>query len=125
QNAGRYEAQHRLLAADDERVTRVVPALEPHDAIGVLGEPVDDLAFAFIAPLGADDDDVLAHSGGPRFARDDARKLSQVQRETGGGTRASERLADAVVAAAATDRVRLPFGEHREDRAAVVMIAGE
>ena len=61
QDAGRNEAQHGLPAADDERVAGVVPALEAHDAVGVLGQPVDDLALAFIAPLGADDNDVLAH----------------------------------------------------------------
>ena len=38
--------------ADDERMAGIVPALEAHDDIGALGEPVDDLAFAFIAPLG-------------------------------------------------------------------------
>ena len=59
---GRYEPQHGLLAVDDERVPGVVPALEPHDALRVLGQPIDDLAFAFIAPLGTDDDDVLAHA---------------------------------------------------------------
>jgi len=36
-------------------------ALETHHAGGVVGEPVDDLTFAFIAPLGADDNDVLCH----------------------------------------------------------------
>ena len=40
----------------------VVAALEAHDARRVVGEPVDDLALALVAPLGADDDDVLAHS---------------------------------------------------------------
>jgi hypothetical protein len=28
----------------------------------MIGEPVDDLAFTFIAPLGADDNDVLCHN---------------------------------------------------------------
>ena len=51
-----------LRAADDERVPGVVAALEAHDALRVLGQPVDDLALAFVAPLGADDDDVLAHA---------------------------------------------------------------
>ena len=50
-----------LLAADDQRVAGVVPALEARDRGGALGEQVDDLAFAFIAPLGADDDHELAH----------------------------------------------------------------
>jgi hypothetical protein len=32
----------------------VMSALEAHDALGVIGQPVDDLAFAFVTPLGAD-----------------------------------------------------------------------
>jgi hypothetical protein len=36
----------------------VVAALEADDDIGVLGKQIDDLAFTFIAPLGADDCDV-------------------------------------------------------------------
>ena len=33
-------------------------ALEADDDIGLLGEPVDDLAFALVAPLGADHHDI-------------------------------------------------------------------
>ena len=122
QDAGRNQAQHGLPAADDERVTGVVAALEAHDAGRLLGQPVDDLALAFIAPLGADDDDVLAHAADlPRMpsrlgASQHVGQLAQVQREAGGRPRAAERLADAVVAAAVADRVRLARGEHREDR---------
>ena len=61
EDAGRNQAQHRLAAADDERVPGVVAALEAHDALRVLGQPVDDLALALVAPLGSDDDDVFAH----------------------------------------------------------------
>jgi hypothetical protein len=42
-------------------VARVVAALEPNHAMGVLGQPVDDLALALVTPLGADNDDVFAH----------------------------------------------------------------
>ena len=42
------------LVADDERVTGIMPALKADHDIGALGEPVDDLAFAFVAPLRAD-----------------------------------------------------------------------
>ena len=62
QNARRNQPQDGLPVADDQRVAGVVAALEAHDALRVLGQPVDDLAFAFVAPLGADDDDVLAHA---------------------------------------------------------------
>jgi hypothetical protein len=38
-----------------------VTALEARDYADALGEQVNDLAFAFVAPLGADDDEVLGH----------------------------------------------------------------
>ena len=44
------------LAAAEDRVARVGPALEPADHVRVLREQVDDLALALVAPLGADDD---------------------------------------------------------------------
>ena len=43
------------LVADDERVAGIVAALEAHDHVGAAGQPVDDLAFALVAPLRADD----------------------------------------------------------------------
>ncbi len=47
-------------------MTSVWPALWPPwkrtTPCALLGQPVDDLALALIAPLGADDDDVLAHA---------------------------------------------------------------
>ena len=43
---------------DDQRVAGIVPALEAHHGIGAAGQPVDDLALALIAPLGADHGDV-------------------------------------------------------------------
>ena len=61
QHARGNEAQHRLAPADDERVAGVVAAVIAHDARRALGEPVDDLALALVAPLRADDDNVLAH----------------------------------------------------------------
>ena len=61
QDARGNEVQHGLLAADDERVPGVVPALEAHDALCPIGQPIDDLALALVAPLGADDDDVGGH----------------------------------------------------------------
>ena len=50
-----------LCAVDDERVAGVVPALEARDRRGALGQQVDDLALALVAPLGADDDEVPGH----------------------------------------------------------------
>ena len=54
------QLQRRLDALDDQRVAGVVAALEAHHALRVVGQPVDDLALAFVAPLGADHDHVAA-----------------------------------------------------------------
>ena len=43
------------LLADDDRVPGVRAALVAADEVGVLGEQVDDLALALVAPLRADD----------------------------------------------------------------------
>ena len=70
------------LAVAHDRVPGVVAALEADDRVGPLGEQVDDLALALIAPLGANDADAwhspksltagpLRQSAGP--ARCDAR----------------------------------------------------
>ena len=54
------QLQRRLHALDDQRVAGVVAALEAHHALRMVGQPVDHLALAFVAPLGADDDHVAA-----------------------------------------------------------------
>src|SRR5438132_11096476 len=36
----------------------IVTALEAHDDIGLLRQPVDDLALPLVTPLGADDDNI-------------------------------------------------------------------
>ena len=51
-----------LCAADDEGVAGVVTALEARHRGGALRQEIDDLALAFIAPLGADDDHELSHA---------------------------------------------------------------
>ena len=43
------------LAVADDRVAGVVAALEADHEVGLLGEQVDDLALALVAPLGAHD----------------------------------------------------------------------
>ena len=40
--------------SDEDRVAGVVAALRADDDVRLLGQHVDDLAFAFVAPLGAD-----------------------------------------------------------------------
>ena len=66
-DARRQQAKACRSAVDDERVSGIVAALVAHDDIGALGEPVDDLAFAFIAPLGADHNHVCHFN--PRMLR--------------------------------------------------------
>ena len=61
-NARRNQLQGGLLAADDERVSGIVAALKAHHALRVIGQPVNDLALALIAPLGADNYHVLCHN---------------------------------------------------------------
>src|SRR5262249_44829243 len=61
QDARGDEAQDRLAPFDHQRVPGVVPALEANDAAHVIGEPVDHLALALVAPLRPDDDYVARH----------------------------------------------------------------
>ena len=70
--AGAHDArgqQRQLvgLVADHQRVAGVMAALEAHHDVGALRQPVDDLALALVAPLGADHDDVC------HFRLDDSR----------------------------------------------------
>src|SRR5213076_2926138 len=51
--------QHELPGAGVDRVACVRAALIAHDEIGALGEHVDDLPFALVAPLRADDHDAV------------------------------------------------------------------
>src|SRR5690606_37692051 len=55
------QSQDGLLAVDPKRMAGVVTALEAHHALDGLSQPVDDLALAFVTPLGADNRYVLAH----------------------------------------------------------------
>ena len=56
QNAAGDELQDELLAADDDGVAGVVTAGVAGDDVELFAEDVDDLAFAFVAPLGAEND---------------------------------------------------------------------
>ena len=58
EDAGRDEVEDGLLAPHHQRVAGVVPALEADHHVGVLGEEVDDLALALVAPLRTDDHDI-------------------------------------------------------------------
>ncbi|OPZ46035.1 MAG: hypothetical protein BWY94_00927 [Actinobacteria bacterium ADurb.BinA094] len=56
QDARRDEVELELLAVADDGVAGVVAALEARHHVGLLGQQVRDLAFALVAPLGADHD---------------------------------------------------------------------
>src|SRR5262249_4355069 len=57
-DAGGQQAELEGAVADDQRVAGVVAALEADDDVGPLRQPVDDLALALVAPLGADHRDI-------------------------------------------------------------------
>ena len=52
-DAGRQQRELVGDAVDDERMAGVVAALKAHDDIRLQRQPVDDLALALVAPLGA------------------------------------------------------------------------
>jgi hypothetical protein len=56
--------QSGFHTVDDQGMASVVAALKTHHAGGGFGQPIDQLSFAFVTPLGADDDDVTAFGGG-------------------------------------------------------------
>ena len=58
QNARRNHVQHRLHTVDHQGVASIVAALETYDSGRALGQEIDDLALALVAPLGADDNDI-------------------------------------------------------------------
>jgi hypothetical protein len=63
QDRGRDQVQLQRDAVVHDRVARVVAALIAHDVIRLRGEDVGDLAFAFVSPLGADEN-ACGHGGG-------------------------------------------------------------
>ncbi len=58
QDAGRDQVQHELLAADVDGVAGVVAALVARHPLEARRHQVDDLALAFVAELGAENDNV-------------------------------------------------------------------
>ena len=57
QNAARDLVEHEGFLADLNGVAGVRAALVAHHPVGALGENVDELSLAFVAPLRTDDDD--------------------------------------------------------------------
>ncbi len=50
-----------LLAIDDQRMPRIVAPLKSDHDFGLIGQQINDLAFPFIAPLGAEHYHMLIH----------------------------------------------------------------
>lgn len=58
QHARRQQRELVGVSIDDERMAGVMAALKANDDVSLLRQPVDDLALPFVAPLGADDDNI-------------------------------------------------------------------
>ena len=67
-HAGGQQAQLVLDAIHHQRVAGIVAALKAHHDVGPAGEPVDDLALALVAPLGAHHRDVAHDYSSPLMA---------------------------------------------------------
>jgi hypothetical protein len=78
QNTGGNEVQYGFLAGNDQRMSGVVTALETHHGANLLGEQVDNFAFALIAPLCSQYDDRLTHDTHSRMIVTDAEKAEQM-----------------------------------------------
>ena len=55
--------QDGFFASYHQGMPSIMPPLKTHHSGGLIGQQVDDLAFAFITPLRAKHDDIFAHSG--------------------------------------------------------------
>lgn len=53
--------QYGFLATHHKGMTCIVPALIAYNSCGLIGEQINDFAFAFIAPLCAKHNDIFAH----------------------------------------------------------------
>jgi hypothetical protein len=59
-DAAGNQVQRRFDAVDHQCVAGVVPALKADHSLCAFGQPVDQLALALVAPLGAHDHDVTS-----------------------------------------------------------------
>lgn len=57
--------QNGFFTVDHQRVTGVVATLVAHYGGSMFGQQINDLAFALITPLGAQDYDILTHNTCP------------------------------------------------------------
>jgi hypothetical protein len=68
QDAGRDQVQNDGLIADHKGVPGIVTTLIANNLLGVFGVDVDHFPFAFVTPLGTDNDDVC-HVYSPSFIK--------------------------------------------------------
>ena len=68
QNPRRDQMENERIPFIDDGMAGIGAPLVPHNQIGILGKDVDDLPFAFVAPLGPDDDEIR-HCSLPLFLR--------------------------------------------------------
>ena len=61
QHSRRNQVQNGFYTVDDQRVAGVVSTLEAHHGAGLVGQQVDNLALAFIPPLGTDYNHCFCH----------------------------------------------------------------
>src|SRR5258707_13549776 len=60
QHAAGNQLQNKFLSIDNDGMPGIVPACIAHHHLEIFREHIDNLAFALIAPLGADDDRCIA-----------------------------------------------------------------
>ena len=53
--------QNRFLAVDNQRMAGIVSALKTNYRPRLIGQQVHNFPFAFVTPLGADNNDILTH----------------------------------------------------------------
>src|SRR3954452_32989 len=57
-HARRQERQFVSNSADDQSMASIMSALKADHDVGLLGQPIDDLALALVSPLGSNDDHI-------------------------------------------------------------------
>ena len=57
-DSGRQQRKFVSRAVDNQSVAGIMATLETDDDIGLFRQPVDNLTFAFVAPLGSDNHDI-------------------------------------------------------------------
>ena len=62
-NSGRNEMKFKSNTINDNGVTGVVTAVKSDNVVGFSGKEIGNLSFAFVAPLGADNDSDVRRIG--------------------------------------------------------------